>query len=200
MLKIGITGNIAAGKSTVEELLIKKGYKVLDTDKVAHNLLLEESVKAQIIQAFQNYDIMENGELSRPKLGKIIFSDEKDRKTLESILHPLIKEGIRQFFNGVNKREDIVFVSVPLLFEAKFDDLFDKIILVYADDEIRLQRLIQRNDLTEELAKNRLGIQMSQDKKKPLAAYILFNNGTLEDLEQKVDNLESNLLEKLHIA
>ena len=200
MLKIGITGNIAAGKSTVEELLIKKGYKVLDTDKVAHNLLFEESVKTQILEAFKDYDVMNGGELSRPKLGKIIFSNEKDRKILEGILHPLIKEGIRQFFNGLNKREDIVFVSVPLLFEAKFDDLFDKIILIYADDEMRIKRLIQRNDLTEELAKNRLSIQMSQDKKKPLAAYILFNNGTLEDLEQQVENLETSLLEKLHSA
>ncbi|MFA7658101.1 MAG: dephospho-CoA kinase [Candidatus Gastranaerophilaceae bacterium] len=189
MLKIGITGNIAAGKSTVEKMLEEMGYKVLNADDVAHDLLFEDYVKKQIMDAFADYDILKKGELSRPKLGKIIFTNEKHRKTLEGILHPLIREGIIQFFKSMEKREEIVFVSVPLLFEAKFDDLFDKIVLIYADDEIRIQRLIERSDLTESMAKNRLNIQMSQDKKKPLSAHIIFNNGSLDDLRLQVDNL-----------
>lgn len=195
MLKVGITGNIAAGKSTVEEFLKEKGYKVLDADDLAHDLLREKSVKAKIIEAFDGYDIIENGELSRPKLGNIIFTSQKDRQLLESILHPLIKDEIRQFFSASEKREDIVFVSVPMLFEAKFEDVFDKIVLVYADDDIRIQRLIDRNDLNEEMAQNRLDIQMSQDKKKPLSAYILFNNESLDDLIVQVDDLVEKLTE-----
>lgn len=195
MLKVGITGNIAAGKSTVEEFLKEKGYKVLDADDLAHDLLREKSVKAKIIEAFDGYDIIENGELSRPKLGNIIFTSQKDRQLLESILHPLIKDEIRQFFSASEKREDIVFVSVPMLFEAKFEDVFDKIVLVYADDDIRMQRLIDRNDLNEEMAQNRLDIQMSQDKKKPLSAFILFNNESLDDLIVQVDDLVEKLTE-----
>jgi len=194
MLKIGITGNIAAGKSTVEELLIEKGFKVLDADDLAHDLLREKSVKAKIVDAFAGYDILEEGELSRPKLGKIIFTNKDDRQLLESILHPLIKEEIRQFFSASEKREEVVFVSVPMLFEAKFEDVFDKIILVYADDEIRIQRLIARNDLNEEMAQNRLDIQMSQDKKKPLSAYIIFNNESIDDLILQVDDLVEKLV------
>ena len=194
MLKIGITGNIAAGKSTVEELLIEKGFKVLDADDLAHDLLREKSVKAKIVDAFAGYDILEEGELSRPKLGKIIFTNKDDRQLLESILHPLIKEEIRQFFSASEKREEVVFVSVPMLFEAKFEDVFDKIILVYADDEIRIQRLIARNDLNEEMAQNRLDIQMSQDKKKPLSAYIIFNNESVDDLILQVDDLVEKLV------
>lgn len=198
MLKVGITGNIAAGKSTVEKLLQEKGYKVLDADSIAHQLLREDYSKSKIIEAFSDFDILEDGELSRVKLGEIIFTDEKNRKTLESILHPLIREEIAQFFSAMEKRVDIVFVSVPLLFEAKFEDLFDKIVLIYADDDIRINRLIDRNDLTEEMAQNRLNIQMSQDKKKPLSAYIIFNNETLEDLALQVGDLEENLIQKIH--
>ena len=198
MLKVAITGNIAAGKSTVEKMLKEKGYKVLDADSIAHQLLREDYSKNKIIEAFSDFDILEDGELSRLKLGKIIFTDTENRKTLESILHPLIREEIIQFFNALEKRVDIVFVSVPLLFEAKFEDLFDKIVLVYADDDIRIRRLVDRNDLSEEMAQNRLNIQMSQDKKKPLSAYIIFNNETLEDLALQVGDLEENLIQKAH--
>lgn len=194
MLKIGITGNIAAGKSTLEELLKERGFKVLDTDDVAHNLLKNDAIKKEILENFSIYDIVENGELSRRKLAKIVFTSETDRKKLEEILHPLIKESIKHFFSAHESREKIIFVSVPLLFEAKFEDLFDKIVLVYAYDEIRLERLIKRNDLSPEMAQNRLNIQMNQDKKRPLAGYIIFNNKSIEDLEMQLENLLSSLV------
>jgi len=157
-------------------------------------LIREEKTKALIISAFSGLDILDNGELSRSKLGRLIFTNEAHRKTLESILHPLIREEINKYFKSLEQTEKMVFVSVPLLFEAKFENLFDKIVLIYADDEIRIKRLIARNDLNEEMAKNRLGLQMSQDKKKPLVAYIIFNNGSLDDLACQVKDLEVNLI------
>ena len=194
MLKVAITGNIASGKSTVEGFLKDKGYKVMDTDKVAHDLLRDSQIKNIILESFQDFDIEDKGELSRKKLGALIFENKAHRTTLENILHPLIKEEIKHFFSANEKREKIIFVSVPLLFEAKFEDIFDKIILIYADDDIRIKRLIERNVLTKEMAKNRLGIQMSQDLKKPLVAHIIFNNGTIKELYNEVSNIESNLI------
>lgn len=188
MLKVAIAGNIASGKSTVENILMEKGYKVLDTDVISHELLRDESIKKNIITAFSEFDICDDGDISRPKLGKIIFADEELRKKLESILHPRIKNEIVKFFEHLEKQgEKIVFVSVPLLFESKFEDIFDKILLVYADDKIRLQRLIARNKVSLKHAENRLKIQISQDKKLSLADYVIYNNKSLLDLYKSVE-------------
>jgi len=190
MLKIAITGNIASGKSVVEEIFKAKGFKALDSDVVAHDLLKNKNIKAQIFESFKNFDITENGEISRQKLGKIIFNDSNSRKKLESILHPIIKEEIGEFFHTSEKDgEKIVFVSVPLLFEAKLENLFDKIILIYADDKIRLERLMKRSNLPLEYAQNRLKIQISQDEKTSLADYVIYNNETINKLQENLDKI-----------
>ena len=190
MLRIGITGNIAAGKSKVEEFLKEKGLKVLDADEVAHELLKDEKIKKQIITTFFGCDILEEGEVCRKKLAKIVFSNGIFRRKLEEILHPRVKIEIGRFFRASKEQgEKIAFASVPLLFEAKFQDVFDKIILVYADDKIRLQRLMKRNDLPLEYAQQRLEMQICQDEKKSLADYVIYNNETIEDLHEKTEEI-----------
>lgn len=190
MLKVAITGNIAAGKSTVEKALMAKGYKVLDTDIVSHELLKDKNIKKKIITAFLDYDILEDDEISRVKLGRIVFDDVKFRKELEHIIHPEIKSEIVRFFNHLEaQRAKIAFASVPLLFEAGFDDIFNKILLVYSDDELRLQRLINRNNISLEHAKNRLKIQTSQEEKLSKADYVVYNNGSLIDLYENLDEV-----------
>lgn len=192
MLRVAITGNIASGKSTVEGILRQKGYKVLDTDFVVHELLEDENIKNQVISAFIGFDILEGNEISRKKLGQLVFNDEALRKKLESILHPLVKIEIEKFFEK-EKISKFAFVSVPLLFEAKFEPIFDKIILVYADDELRLNRLIERNNLPLEYAKNRLEIQMNQDEKVSLSDIVIYNNENLCDLIPKVEEIIAKL-------
>lgn len=188
MLKVAITGNIASGKSVVEELLKEKGFKVLDCDIIAHELLIQEEVAKKIIKTFKNFDIIEENKISRRKLAQVVFEDKTERKKLENIIHPLIKEEIGRFFRS-NKDEKIAFVSIPLLFEAKFENLFDKIILIHADDDIRLQRLLKRNDLTLKQAKNRIDIQLSQDKKIPLSDYVIYNNESKEKLSEDITKI-----------
>lgn len=183
MIRVALVGNIASGKSTVEEILRQSGYLVLDTDKVCHKLLESNS---EIVGAFSSYDILdENQNISREKLGKIVFSNSKLKTKLESILHPQIREKIQNFFDE-NKSQKIVFVAIPLLFEANMQDLFDKILFVYTNNEIRLKRLIARNNYTKEYAQIRLNSQLSQDEKVKKSDYVIYNNSTKDDLKKEV--------------
>lgn len=174
-MRIALTGNIASGKSAVLNILKGNGFNVLDTDEVAHELLTVNN--KPLFEAFKDYDVFENGEFSRNKLGKIVFNDEILRKKLEAILHPQIAKEIEKF-DGI--------VAIPLLFEAKMENLFDKIIMVYTDDEIRLQRLMKRNNLTQEEAIKRMNSQMSQDEKVKLSDFVIYNNGTFDELTKAV--------------
>lgn len=191
MIRVALVGNIASGKSTVDMFLQKQGYLVLDTDKVCH-CLLENN--ADVVRAFSSYDILdENQNISREKLGKVVFSDKNLKTTLENILHPQIRQKILEFFEN-NKYEKIVFVAIPLLFEANMQDLFDKILFVYTNDSIRLKRLISRNNYSEEYAKIRLKSQLSQDEKIKKADYVIYNNSTKDELEKEV----VKVLEQIH--
>ncbi len=186
MIKIAITGNIASGKSAVQRILEKKNYKVLDTDEVSREIL--NISNKPLYEAFKNYDVFENGDFSRYKVGQLIFSDEHARKLIANIMHPQIKEIILKFFED-NKSEDIVFVGIPLLFEAKMQNIFDKIIFIYTDDGIRLKRLLNRNNYTLEHAKARMNSQMPQDEKVKLCDYVVYNNGTLNELEEQIEKI-----------
>lgn len=187
MIRVALVGNIASGKSTVEKILAERGYIVLDTDVVCHNLL--SLYKNTIIEAFKLYDIKnQSGDISREKLGKLVFGDKYLKRKLENIIHPLVKEYILDFFKK-HKDEKFVFVSVPLLFEAGMEDLFDKIIFIYSEDGLRLQRLLKRNNYTMEYAKRRLASQASQEVKMNQSDFILNNNSTLKCLEDNVSKL-----------
>ena len=183
MIKVAITGNIASGKSKVQEILNEKGFKVLDADDVSHELLTVKN--KELFDEFKDYDVFEDGEFSRLKFGQLIFSNFDERKKLEKIMHPQIENEIKKFFDN-NLDEKILFVGIPLLFEANMQNLFDKIILVYTDDEIRLKRLIKRNDYTQNQALARINSQMNQDEKVSLSDYVINNNGTFEQLKKKV--------------
>lgn len=180
MTKIAITGNIAAGKSVVENILRDKGYKVYDADKVAHEILANSQ---EVRHAFSEFDILVNGEISREKLGKLVFNNDELRKKLENIIHPEVKNFIKEL------NDDLVFVAVPLLFEANMQDLFDKIIFVSAPQEIRLKRLMARNNLTEQEAMVRINAQESEEEKIKKSDFVIINNGALELISPQIEAL-----------
>lgn len=182
MIKAALVGNIASGKSVAENILLKLGYKVLDTDKVCHKLLYELD---EIAVVFRNFDVFENGRISREKLGKLVFDIPDLKQKLENILYPHLRIKIEEFFVQ-NSNENMAFVAIPLLFEAGMEDLFDKVFFIYCNDEIRLNRLIARNGYTKEYAKIRMDSQTSQDEKILKADFIIYNESTLEELENNI--------------
>ena len=183
MIRVALVGNIASGKSTVEMVLKSFGFSVLDTDEVCHKLL---SVMLEIPIEFADYDVFDGGEISREKLGKLVFNNPELKEKLEDILYPQLRVEICKFFDTQNSK--IAFVAIPLLFEAQMEDLFDKIMFVYCDDDIRLNRLIARNGYTEEYAKLRMDAQMPQDDKLHKSDIVVYNNSTIEELVVSVKN------------
>lgn len=187
MKKIAICGNIASGKTTVQKFLEDKGYKVLDTDEVSHELLTIKN--KELFEAFKHLDVFgDNGEFSRYKVGQLIFSNEEYRKKIAEIMHPQIAREIEKFFDE-NKSEELLFVGIPLLFEANMQGMFNKILFVYTDDDIRLKRLLARNNYTLAHAKARMNSQMTQEKKIKMSDYVINNNGDLEELYKNLFKL-----------
>ncbi|MBQ6516415.1 dephospho-CoA kinase [bacterium] len=183
MIKVAITGNIASGKSSVQKIFEDNGFKVFDTDKIAHKLL--DDNEKRIIKTFSDFDITEDGKISRRKLGRLVFNDENLRKELENILHPEIREEILKRFRE-NENEEFVFVGIPLLYEAKMEDLFDKVVVVCTDENIRIKRISDRDNLSKDDALKRINSQMPQDEKVKLADFVIENNSDLKTLEKNV--------------
>ena len=181
MIKIALSGNIASGKSLAKDFLINQGYTVFDADLCAHNLL--ENSK-EILKYF--------GTNSREELAKTVFCDKNKLKKLEEIIHPQVKKELLNFFEE-NKNQKLVFAEIPLLFEANFNTFFDKIIFIYAPDEIRLKRLIERNNYDTEYANLRIKSQMSQEEKIKKSDYVILNDSTAENFEIKLKEIIKSL-------
>ena len=184
MISIAIAGNIASGKSTVENVLRKKGYKVFDSDIIAHEVL--EDLSDKIFEAFKDYDISENGRISRQKLGALVFDDKNLKEKLENIVHPEIKDRLKKIFEE-NKLEKYIFVSIPLLFEVGWRNLFDKILFIYTEDKIRLNRLMQRNNFTKDEALARIKSQLPQEEKVKVSDFIINNTHSIDVLQKYIE-------------
>lgn len=184
MISIAIVGNIASGKSTVENVLREKGYKVFDSDIIAHEVL--DDLSEKILEAFKDYDISENGRISRQKLGALVFNDKNLKEKLENIVHPEIKDRLKKIFEE-NNLEKYIFVSIPLLFEVGWRNLFDKILFIYTEDKIRLNRLMQRNNFTKDEALARIKSQLPQEEKVKVSDFIINNNHSIDVLQKYIE-------------
>lgn len=194
ILIIGITGSIACGKSLVSNYLQEKGYTIIDADKIGHMALENDEVKKQLVNKFGK-SILKDNEVNRVTLGKLVFENNENLKELNNIIHPQIKKNISEQIQ-VHKNEKLVFVDVPLLFEAKFDDLVEKIIVISLDEKIQLERLMNRNSLSKEEALQRIKSQIPVREKEKLGDYVVDNSFTQENTYNQVDRI----LEKLKLG
>ena len=184
-MNIGITGSIACGKSTVSNYLKEKGYTIIDADKLGHIALTSDEVKEKLKKSF-GLTILENNEIRREKLGKLVFGNDENLKILNSIVHPYIRKIILQLQEN-HRDERFVFLDIALLFEAEFEDLVEKIIVVHVDEKIQLARLMSRNALSKEQAMFRIESQMSSKDKSILGNYVIDNGGTKEETYKQID-------------
>ena len=190
-MNIGITGSIACGKSTVSDYLIAKGYTIIDADKLGHVALTSNDVKRKLAEKFGE-NILENNEISREKLGKIVFGNTENLKNLNSIIHPKIKELILKL-QEKHKDEDLVFLDIALLYEANFVDLVKKVVVVYVDEEVQLERLMTRNSLTKEEALKRIESQMRPQEKASLGDFVINNSYNKEETFRQIEEIIERL-------
>ncbi len=195
---IGLTGSIASGKSTVSAMLRKKGFPIVDADEIARLVVVPGSpVLLEISRQFGADIIQEDGSLNREKLGGRIFGNDEERQKLNGIIHPAIRqEMLRQKDEWLSKGANTVIMDIPLLFESKLQSFVDKIIVVSVSPEIQKERLIARNVLSQEEADARIHSQLPMKVKEQCADAVLFNDGTLEETAEQLENM---LLE-WHIA
>jgi dephospho-CoA kinase len=188
MLRIGITGGIASGKSTVVKHISGKGIPVVDADIVAREVLSLYPKILDYLKGRYGERVFRDGELDRKELGRIVFSSDRDRKEYMDIIMPYIRIEIEKRLDMLESEDyAAAILDAPLLFEEGFEKDMDCTILVYAEAQVQLQRLMKRNGITEEEASRMIASQMPVKKKLDLADYVVDNSGDLEETKEEID-------------
>ena len=187
---IGITGGIASGKSTVTEFLRQKGFQVVDADVVVHQLQKPGGRLYQVlVEHFGEKVLLENGELNRPLLASLIFSNPEEQEWSKRTQGEIIREELAALRNQFAQTEALFFMDIPLLFEQNYASWFDETWLVYVNRDVQLERLMKRDQISKEAAESRLNSQWPLERKMSLASHSLDNNGNQEQLIVKVVQL-----------
>ena len=187
---IGITGGIASGKSTVTEFLRQKGFQVVDADAVVHQLQKPGGRLYQVlVEHFGEKVLLENGELNRPLLASLIFSNPEEQEWSKRTQGEIIREELAALRNQFAQTEALFFMDIPLLFEQNYAAWFDETWLVYVNRDVQLERLMKRDQISREAAESRLNSQWPLERKISLASHSLDNNGNQEQLIAQVVQL-----------
>ena len=187
---IGITGGISSGKSTVTNFLRQRGFQVVDADALVHQLQAPGGRLYNIlVEHFGNQVLLKNGQLNRPLLASLIFSNPEEQEWSIETQGQVILEELAAFKNQLAQTEAIFFMDIPLLFEQGYESWFDEVWLIYLDRETQIERLMNRDKLSLEAAESRLASQWSLDKKKKLATHIIDNSGSLDQLLSQIISL-----------
>jgi len=194
MVRVGLTGGIAMGKSTVSDLLRSRGAVVIDADAIAREVVEPGTPGfAQVVAEFGEGILDESGAIDRPRLGTLVFNDADARKRLEAIVHPLV------FLRIVELEEQapvdaIVVHDLPLLAESGRTDSFDVVIVVDAPVETQIERMLRDRGWSEEDARSRIAAQATREARRAIATHLIENTGTREDLAARVGEVFDDLV------
>ena len=190
---LGITGGIATGKSRVVQHFIDLGFPVVDADIIARHLLDQnEQAYNEVVKIFGSEILQENGEINRQALGALVFNHPDKLKQLDELMAPFLQESILAAIKQASQNQKLVIVDVPLMYEKGYDEWMDQVAVVYCTPNQQLKRLMQRNQLTEKEAKQRIDSQLPIEMKKLLAEVVFDNSNDLTQTIQQVDTWLSN--------
>ena len=194
-MKVGLTGGIGAGKSTVADMFSKLGAVVIRSDELARQVIEPNTPGFQkVLFRFGNQILQENGSIDRQKLAQIVFNDQNSLKDLEEIIHPLVRNKTNELIDS-QTQETIVVNEVPLLLEKKMEKMFDFLVVVISSEKNRINRL-QKRGISEPEAKKRMSLQVSDEARKSSADFLITNDGNVEQLEADVAKVWQALLER----
>ena len=216
-----ITGSIGSGKSAVCELLAERGFEIIDADKISHCVLdrcaaqvakifgaqyvVQKDVQAENLSSHAEFDAGSDEEISaahrasvdRKKLGELVFKNPAELAKLEALLHPKITAEILSQAQALEAKGKLYFVDIPLFFEGKRYEFFDKVAVVYAPKDTLISRVMKRNGLSYDAAKHRVELQADIEQKRVMADFVIDNRGDLAALKVAVERFLKELKDKI---
>ncbi len=192
-MRVGLTGGVASGKSTVSTILAELGAVVIDADRLAREVVARGTPGLdQVVEAFGPEVLTDDGDLDRPQVGAIVFGDEAKRRVLEGIIHPLVRERSAEL-EAVAGADELVVHDIPLLAEAGLADAFDAVIVVDVPAELQVERMVRDRGWTREDAESRIAAQSGREQRLAIATYVIENTGSLDDLRARVEEVYADL-------
>lgn len=193
MITVGVTGGLGSGKTTACKFFEERGAYIFDADKVAKELLKNNTELQKRISDEFGVEILENGEVDTQKLAKVAFASEENQNILNNIVHPYVIDEFNKRLEEVDNETKLFVVDAPLIFESGFDSHLDHTVLIYAKYKTKLVRALRRGKLSREQIIKRMELQMPDEEKKELASYVINNDGTVEQLKEAVYRLYNEL-------
>ena len=191
--RVGLTGGVASGKSTVSAILAELGAVVIDADALAREVVARGTPGLDAVVAEFGPDLLTpEGDLDRPAMGRLVFGDEGARKRLEAIIHPLVIERMAALEAAADE-DDLVVHDIPLLAEGGRADTFDAVVVVDAPRDLQVERMLTERGWTREDAESRIAAQATREQRRAIATHVVDNNGSLEDLRARVEAVFAEL-------
>jgi dephospho-CoA kinase len=188
-MRVGLTGGVASGKSTVSAILAELGAVVIDADQLAREVVAPGTEGLEeVVAAFGDDVLTAGGELDRPAMGAIVFADPDKRRVLESIIHPRVRARAAEIEASAPPGAVVVH-DIPLLAETGQADRFDAVVVVDVPAELQVQRMTGLRQMTPDEAHARIDAQASRAQRRAIATYVIENTGSLEDLRKEVERV-----------